>query len=233
MNAERVQYLVIIFVAIASCLLHALLVKKMLFSKLGKSFSQRLIVNSVCYMVLSIGALVVSAYLVLFDEISGMFVAFYQTKKLFWPRLAVYLFAFGLFWLMSAVSVSISVSALLVERLLALVSPIFYANHLGIGFSILTLFGSLGVAACVSAIICVLEPPLELSANCRLVTCLLHPTAIMLIMVAKLFASCVNLLLAIFVFVAIHRYSKARPSHFRRVSKFICKISMLISQANF
>ena len=77
MNVELVQYLIIISVAIASCLLHALLVEKLLFSKLGKSFSQRLIVNSVCYMILSIGALIVSAYFVLFDTMRGMFAAFY------------------------------------------------------------------------------------------------------------------------------------------------------------
>ena len=134
---------------------------------------------------------------------------------------------------MSAVGLSVSVSALLVERLLALVSPIFYAHHFGIGFSILTLFGSLGVSACLGASINVAEPPLEMPEDCRLLACLLHPTALILIMVAKLFASCANLLLAIFVFVAMRRYSKARPSRFRRVSKFICKISMLISQANF
>ena len=39
--------------------------------------SQRLIVNSVFYMILAIAALILSAYFVLFDTISGMFAAFY------------------------------------------------------------------------------------------------------------------------------------------------------------
>ena len=77
MNVELVQYLIIVSVAIASCLLHTLLVKKLLFSELSKSFSQRLIVKSVFYMVLAIAALILSAYFVLFDTISGMFAAFY------------------------------------------------------------------------------------------------------------------------------------------------------------
>ena len=77
MNVERVQYSVIIMVAIASCLLHALLVKKLLFSKLNKSFSQRLIINSVFFMILAISALLLSAYFLLNDAISGMNVAIY------------------------------------------------------------------------------------------------------------------------------------------------------------
>ena len=83
MNVEHVQYSVIIMIAIASCLLHALLVRKLLFSKLGKSFSQRLILNSVLYIMLTFASLLGSAYLVLFDEISGIFVAFYKNNKIF------------------------------------------------------------------------------------------------------------------------------------------------------
>ena len=122
------------------------------------------------------------------------------------------------------------VSALLVERLLALVYPIFYAHHFGIDFSILTLFGSLGIAACLGAIICVVESPLELPAGCRLVACLLHPTAATLILIAKLLLGCANLFLAICVFVAMRRYSKARPASFRPVSKFVFKLTMLNSR---
>ena len=55
-----------------------------------------------------------------------------------WPHLAVYLLAFGLFWTLSLLSVSTSVSALLVERFIALVCPLFYAQRLKLGFSILS-----------------------------------------------------------------------------------------------
>ena len=77
MNVEHAQYLVVIMIAIASCLLHALFVRKFLLPKLYKSFSQRLIINSVFYMMLTIGSLLVSAYLIIFDATKGVFVAFY------------------------------------------------------------------------------------------------------------------------------------------------------------
>ena len=83
MNVELVQYLVIISVVIASCLLHALLIKKSLFSQLDKSFSQRLIINSVFYMILAFSALILSAYFVLFDTISGMCATFLLRAKFF------------------------------------------------------------------------------------------------------------------------------------------------------
>ena len=130
-------------------------------------------------------------------------------------------------------SVSLSVSALLVERLLALVSPIFYAHHSGIGFSILTIFGSLSAAACLGVFIFVVQPPLELPADCRLLACLLHQTAVTMLLAVKIFLSCANLLLTIFLFVAMFRYTKARPASFRRVSKLNFIISMLILQTNF
>ena len=76
MSVESVEYAVIILIAIASCLLHALLVRKFLASNLGKSFSQRLIVNSVFYMMLTISSILLSAFLVVFDAISGMYFAF-------------------------------------------------------------------------------------------------------------------------------------------------------------
>ena len=82
MNAEEhVQYLIIISIAIASCLLHTLLVRKLLVSNLGKCVSQRFAINSVFYICLSIGCLLVSAYSVLFDAISGMFIAFFFRKN--------------------------------------------------------------------------------------------------------------------------------------------------------
>ena len=102
-----------------------------------------------------------------------------------------------------------------------MVCPLFYTHHLGIGFSILTLFGSLGFAACLGAIMCVIEQPLELPADCRLIACLLHPTAATLILAAKTSISSANMLLAIAVYAAMRRYSKARPSYFRRVSNFL------------
>ena len=75
MNVERVQYLIIISVSFTSCLLHALLVKKLLLSELGKIFSPRLIVSSILYIITSIAIIILSAYLIIYVTYSGMFAA--------------------------------------------------------------------------------------------------------------------------------------------------------------
>ena len=148
---------------------------------------------------------------------------FYELKVL---RLCLehFLLVLSAGWTLMALNVSTSVSALLFERFVALVSPIFYARRLGIGFSILTLLVGLVFVATLGAIILAIEPPLEAPPACLELGCLLHPTSSALLLLAKISTGSINLLLAIAVCVAIRRYSKAQPAYFRRVSKFISNI---------
>ena len=72
----RTPYLVLFFDASAACLLHALLVKKLLLSKLGEKYSQRLVINSALWLVTSAAATILSFYLVFFEAPSRMLAAF-------------------------------------------------------------------------------------------------------------------------------------------------------------
>ena len=132
--------------------------------------------------------------------------------------LGVYLFIISLLLSLSLTSVSLSLTALLAERLLALLSPVFYAHCLKLGISIFTFVDSLAVAALVGTITMTLEWPSKFSPNCRDLGCLLPRTRAFPVLSAKFCVCLVNLLLALAVYATMWRVSRSRPSYFRRVS---------------
>lgn len=126
---------------------------------------------------------------------------------------AIIVFISGFAWSAGAISASMSITFILIERLIALIYPLIYHRRFGVNFSILTIISIVCCVTTLCVMMIILEAPLDLSVKCETLSCLFPHTQVQALLISKLVVGSLNLLLSIVVFAAIQIYSSALPVH--------------------
>lgn len=130
----------------------------------------------------------------------------------------MWILVLGFGWSLGTLCVSVSVTFLLIERLVALFKPIYYYQSLRLGFTFIVFAAASGVGLTVGGISVLLEMPINMTAKCDTLTCLMPRTRTYSIMVTKITLCTINLLMTITVFWDMQRHLLSRSEHYRKVN---------------